>query len=272
MEKIEIPKAQVQAMDTIAKGVHGLRIVFVNVFGITHSNRSWTLIDAGLPLSESYIRNWAESHFGSPPNAIVLTHGHFDHAGSAAALADDWKVPVYAHFLEHPYLTGQKEYPPPNVRAGGMTMMTLLSPFLPRGPVDLGRSLREFDQPGGPIDELPGWQILHTPGHTPGHVSVFRAEDRVLLPGDAFCTTKPESFFEAALVQEAELHGPPAYFTWNWTLARLSVQMLSALNPLVVAPGHGNPVAGPRVPDALRQLAARFSEIAVPKGESDSAA
>lgn len=271
MGKIEIPEAQVHSMDAVAEGVHGLRIVFVNVFGITHPNRSWTLIDAGLPYSERYIRHWAESHFSSPPNAIVLTHGHFDHVSSAAALADDWKVPVYAHFLEHPYLTGQKEYPPPNVHAGG-GMMTLLSPFLPRGPVDLGWRLREFPQPGEPFEELSGWQILHTPGHTPGHVSFFRGEDRVLLPGDAFCTTKPESFFEAALVQEAELHGPPAYFTWNWTLARLSVQMLSALNPLVIAPGHGKPIAGPRVPEALRQLAAKFSEIAVPKSESDTAA
>jgi glyoxylase-like metal-dependent hydrolase (beta-lactamase superfamily II) len=47
------------------------------------------------------------------------------------------------------------------------------------------------------LAEVGGWTPLHTPGHTPGHVSFFRESDRTLLVGDAFCTTKPESFFEA---------------------------------------------------------------------------
>src|SRR5262249_49023860 len=100
----------------------------------------------------------------------------------------------------------------------------------------------------------------------------FREGDRVLLPGDAFCTTREESFFEAAIAQETELHGSPAYFTWNWTLARLSVQMLSALEPVVVAPSHGKPLAGSSVPAALHELAARFREIPVPKHDRDSVA
>src|SRR6478736_5262891 len=45
-------------------------------------------------------------------------------------------------------------------------------------------------------------------------------EDRTLLVGDAFCTAKPESFFEAALIQQPELHGPPSYFTQDWEQAR----------------------------------------------------
>ena len=86
----------------------------------------------------------------------------------------------------------------------------------------------------------PGWQILHTPGHTPGHVSFFRPSDRTLLVGDAFCTTKPKSFFEAAVVQHAELHGPPSYFTSDWDAARNSVKRRAALEPIVLEPGHGD--------------------------------
>jgi glyoxylase-like metal-dependent hydrolase (beta-lactamase superfamily II) len=97
---------------------------------------------------------------------------------------------------------------------------------------------------------------MHTPGHTPGHVSFFRPQDRTLIAGDAFCTTKPESFFEAALAQQPELHGPPAYFTQDWGQARQSIQRLAGLEPLIVAPGHGKPLAGANVPEALVRLAA----------------
>jgi glyoxylase-like metal-dependent hydrolase (beta-lactamase superfamily II) len=276
MDRVEIPEDQAVSLDDVAAGVRGLRITFVNVFGITHSDNSWTLIDAALPMSESYIRRWAEKHFAGPPRAIVLSHGHFDHVSSAQGLADHWNVPIYAHPLEHPYLTGQKEYPPPNPGAGG-GLMSLLSPLLPRGPINLGNRLR--DLPAGENGEsknnqsfqLPGWEILHTPGHTPGHVSFFRAEDRTLLPSDAFCTTKPESFFEAAIAQKSELHGPPAYFTSDWNSARASVQRLAALEPETIAPGHGQPIAGAQVAAALRELAARFDEVAVPENRSKSA-
>jgi glyoxylase-like metal-dependent hydrolase (beta-lactamase superfamily II) len=259
--------------------VHGLRIVFVNVFGITHGNKTWTLIDAGLPMSENLIRKWSEKHFQGAPNAIVLTHGHFDHVSSAKALADHWNVPIYAHELEHPYLTGAREYDAPNFAAGG-GMMSLMSPLLPRGPVNLGERLRRMEQAQGEasasdalaVSELPGWQIIHTPGHTPGHVSLFRMEDRVLLAGDAFCTTKPESFFKSSIAQVPELHGPPAYFTSDWDQARHSVQKLAQLEPQTLAPGHGKPIAAAEVPHLLKELAARFEEIAVPDNRKNQAA
>ena len=264
MDRIEITDNQVLAMDAIAPGVHGLRITFVNVFGITHANGSWTLIDAAIPFSAGRIRSWAEKTFGRAPNAIVLTHGHFDHVSAAGELAEAWDVPVYAHPLEGPYLSGQKEYAAPNAGAGG-GMMPLLSPMLPRGPVDLGPRLRQLRFEDGAVAELPGWTLLETPGHTPGHVSFWRESDRTLLPGDAFCTTKAESFFEASIAQHVELHGPPAYFTSDWAAARSSVEKLAGLDPAVVAPGHGKPLAGEGVAVALRELAARFDEVAVPE-------
>lgn len=273
MDAISIPDSQVVPIEDVGAGVRGLRIVFVNVFAVAHSGNSWTLIDAGLPSSETKIRKWAEKYFTTPPNAIVLTHGHFDHVSCAEKLAEHWKVPVYAHPLERPYLNGEKEYPAPNFAAGG-GMMSLMSPLLPRGPVNLGERLRDFSSLGDRgfvVEEMPGWQIIHTPGHTPGHVSLFRPADLLLLPGDAFCTTKAESFFDAALSQKPELHGPPAYFTSDWNRAKDSVRRLAALEPLTVAPGHGKPIGAAGVPDLLKELADKFERIAVPDNRKHAA-
>jgi glyoxylase-like metal-dependent hydrolase (beta-lactamase superfamily II) len=275
MDKVEIDRKQVIPIDNIAPGLRGLRIAFVNVFALTHPDGSWSLIDAALPFSASHIKNWAEKHFSTPPNSLILTHGHFDHVSAAKDLAEAWDIPVYAHLLEFPYLTGQKEYPKPNVGAGG-GMMSLLSPLYPRSPIDIGERLVALPQEDNARDAaesesladlpgLPGWKILHTPGHTPGHVSFFRPSDRTLVVGDAFCTTKPESFFEAAVVQNPELHGPPAYFTADWRAASALVRRLASLDPVIVAPGHGKPLGGPDVPGALRKLAAEFENIAVPE-------
>lgn len=271
MDKVEIRDDQVVSMDAIAPGLHGLRITFVNVFGLEHPGGGWTLIDAAIPYSAGIIKRWAKKMFGGPPRGIVLTHGHFDHVSAATELSEEWNVPVYAHELEFPYLTGEREYPKPNIGAGG-GLMSLLSPIYPRGPVDLRPRLEALGTEGSEAAAMPGWQLIETPGHTPGHVSFWREEDGVLLPGDAFCTTKPESFFEAALVQNPELHGPPSYFTWDWTAAGASVRKLAALRASVVAPGHGKPLAGESVPDAVEELAARFGEVAVPENVKHEAA
>lgn len=262
MTAVSIPESLVVPLERITDDILGLRIVFVNVFALTHPDGSWTMIDAGLPLSATLIASWAEKHFSGPPRAIVLTHGHFDHVSAARELSDKWKIFIYAHPLELPFLSGEREYPLPDFGAGG-GLMALLSPLYPRGPIDLGERLRQLDcdiaAPNGPI---PGWTSIHTPGHTPGHVSFFRPSDRALIVGDAFCSTKPESFFDAAISQRAELHGPPAYFTPDWSSASKSIEKLADVNPTIVAPGHGKPLAGESVPQRLRQLAMQFNKVA----------
>jgi len=45
----------------------------------------------------------------------------------------------------------------------------------------------------GSIPGMDGWRWIHTPGHTEGHISLFRESDRILIAGDAFTTTKQES-------------------------------------------------------------------------------
>src|ERR1700759_763398 len=191
MDLTSLPPGLVTPLDQVAPGVHGLRIIFVNVFGVSHRDGSWTLIDAGLPASAPFIRHWAEQTFHFAPRAILLTHGHFDHMGAAAALATHWDVPVHAHPLEIPYLSG--EFPEPNLDKDG-GIMPLLSPLYSNSNAagDLGSRLQ-------PVTGLLGWEVLHTPGHTPGHISLYRTGEGTLLAGDAFCTTSPGAFFQPSL-------------------------------------------------------------------------
>ena len=263
MDAIPLPFYEIVPLEEIAPGVKGVRILFVNVFAISAPAGGWTLIDAGLYLSAGKIRQWAESHFGkgTKPQAIILTHGHFDHVGAVKDLIADWDVPVYAHTEELPYLTGHAKYPPPDPSVGG-GLMAVMSSLYPRTSADLGGRVQPLP-PDGSVPTLPDWKYFHTPGHAPGHVSFYRAEDKVLLPGDAFCTTKQESFLAVAK-QTPELHGPPAYYTPDWDAARASVQQLAKLCPRTIAPGHGLPMCGDEVADQLQRLAINFDHIAVP--------
>jgi glyoxylase-like metal-dependent hydrolase (beta-lactamase superfamily II) len=246
----------------VAEDVLFFRTMMVNLY-IVREAGSWFLVDAGLGGYGESIRRAASEFVGSdaPPSAIILTHGHFDHIGSLEALLETWDVPVYAHPLERPYLTGRSPYPPPDPLVGGGAM-SLLSRLYPRGPIDIGDRL-QFLQEDGFIPGAPAWRWIFTPGHSPGHVSLFRSRDRLLLAGDAVTTTKQESVIAVA-TQRREIHGPPAYFTQDWRSAGDSVGRIAALEPEILATGHGEPLAGPDMRRDLRALAARFEAVEVP--------
>lgn len=252
----------------VVAGLHVLRDVFVNLYYAAadpgQPAGAWVLIDAGLPGSAGTIRQHAAKVFeANPPVAIVLTHAHFDHAGSLDDLVDAWPgVPVYAHPLELPYLTGRSSYPPPDPTVGG-GLMAWISFLYPKHPYDLGERVQALPE-DGTVPGLPGWRWVPTPGHTPGHVSFFREADRVLVAGDAFTTVVAESGL-ATLTQRQVVHGPPAYFTPDWDAARLSVATLLSLAPEVAATGHGIPMHGEELRWQLERLAVNFNAKSRPK-------
>lgn len=189
------------------------------------------------------------------PEAILLTHGHADHVGSALALSDAWNVPVYAHPLEMPYLTGRSKYPPKDPTVGGA--MAMLSRVFPMNLTDLGDRVLPLP-PGGVVPGLPDWEWHWAPGHSPGHVSFFRPEDGTLLAGDAFATVNLDSL-PALVTRAPQLSRPPAPFTCDWAAAEQSVRLLASFSPFAIGCGHGRPRTGPDVAADLNRFADAFT-------------
>ena len=239
----------------IAPDVGWLPVSFANVYFIGRPGGKWLLVDAGVPGRANEIIDAAEARFGagSRPEAIVLTHGHMDHVGSAVALAEKWKLPIYAHRLEMPYLLGRSPYPPADPTVGGA--LAFLSRFFPARARDLSGHVREL-QPGK-IPGAVGWEWLATPGHSPGHISLFRRSDRVLLAGDACATVNMDSW-KGLVTGEQRLSRPLTPFTIDWDATRSSVKELANLRPNVVGCGHGIPISDPDLPERMEAFAERF--------------
>lgn len=255
---------QTATLVQIAPGLAYMKILMVNICFISHSDAAgWFLVDAGLPGAAASIDAAARQLYGPGawPAAIILTHGHFDHVGALDELIEKWDVPVYAHTDELPFLTGRQDYPPADPSASD-GLLAKISPLYPRRAINLGDRVRPLPAEGA-IPGLPGWRWLPTPGHTPGHIALFRTADKVLIAGDAFTTVEQESAV-AVLRQEKEIHGPPAYFTPDWRQAANSVRRLAALNPSLAVTGHGLPLAGKELDTHLDKLARDFVHLALP--------
>jgi glyoxylase-like metal-dependent hydrolase (beta-lactamase superfamily II) len=223
----------------------------------------WVLIDAGMPKSGDELRLASEDRFGSDskPAAIILTHGHFDHVGSIVHLINQWNVPVYAHPLEFPFLTGEQSYPEPDVTVEG-GMLAKISAIYPNEPINIKQVLKSLPD-DMTVPELPGWKWIHVPGHSPGQVAFFRESDQTLVSADAFITVKQDSMYKV-LVQKKEVCGPPVYLTTDWEAAWDSVKRLYALQPQLVVPGHGTAMEGEELTKGLKTLVEDFETVAIP--------
>lgn len=250
----------------IARGVHWLPLRGANVY-LVRSEGSSALVDAGYPGSREAIAEAAGRVCGvnGRPRAILLTHGHPDHAGAAAGLAESWGVPVLVSAPELPFVDGTSLYPEP--------LVAWLSRVLPGRAMraltrrsSLGAAVAPFDPAAG-VPFLPGWTAVPTPGHTPGHVALYRPEDRTLICGDAVLTQAWSSRLGGGgfgwlgdLVRgRPRLSGPPTVVTCDWRSAAASVAVLADLEPWVLASGHGRPLCGRHVASDLRAFATRVA-------------
>jgi glyoxylase-like metal-dependent hydrolase (beta-lactamase superfamily II) len=248
----------------IASELAYLRTSIANVYFAGNSG-AWILIDAGVVGYTGRIREAAAARFGarSKPNAILLTHGHFDHAACALELATHWSVPVYAHLLEFPYLTGRSAYPQKDPTVGGA--MGFISRFFPSRTVNIEKVLQPLPDIGavpgadrGVVPGIDGWTSIFTPGHAPGHVSFWRERDATLVAGDVVATADLDSWY-GLISQKKRVARPPSPFTYDWDQARASIRKVADLRPRVLAAGHGAPMTGADVAPALETFAREFA-------------
>jgi hydroxyacylglutathione hydrolase len=171
------------------------------------------LIDSGLGIDRGRImRQIADRQI----TANALTHAHFDHYGSSHAICQQLGIPLWCGAADVEAVEKGKM-----VAKGGRMV-----PAAKAHPV--ARALKEGD-------EVAGFKVLDTPGHSPGHVSYWRESDRVLVCGDVMWGYNP--FLLSGGIRE-----PYPLVSPDPKLNRDSARRLASLEPSLVCFGHGPPV------------------------------
>jgi glyoxylase-like metal-dependent hydrolase (beta-lactamase superfamily II) len=171
------------------------------------------LIDTGLAIHRRSVLSRIADH---PISANALTHAHFDHFGSSHAICERLGIPLWCGARDVEAVEAGKMV----VRGGTMVPAAKAHP--------VARALAEGD-------EVAGFKVLDTPGHSPGHVSYWRESDRVLVCGDVMWGRNP--FLFSGSIQEPFPAASP-----DAELNRESARRLAALEPALVCFGHGPPV------------------------------
>lgn len=189
-----------------------------------------TLIDAGLPRSEKKILAYVASLGKSAQDVkrILLTHSDIDHVGSLAALQKLTGARTYASRIEAEAIArGKPSREIQRPRVSPMRILfALMSPFFKAVPLQVDETLAD----GQSLPILGGLQVVETPGHTPGHISLFAARQGILFCGDSMVTDKDG------------IQGSRPAVTWDEAQAWESVKRQAALGASTVCSGHG-PVA-----------------------------
>ena len=223
----------------LAPGVYRIPTMgdFINSFAFRDADGQVTLVDCGLRRAPRRIVE-ALAGIGAHPSdvtRIVLTHAHSDHAGGAREMTTRTGVEgVDVHVDDAPYLTSGTNAP-----TAGSTMGRLLSrsPSSRFDPVDVGELLTD----GQVLDVAGGLRVVHTPGHTPGHVSLLHEDSGVLITGDAIFN------------MGARMRWPLAAVCTSAAQNQRSAHVLGELDYRVAAFTHG-----PEIRDGAREAVRGF--------------
>lgn len=172
-------------MQQISPSLYQIPLGGVNAFLLDSREDGLTLIDTGMPGSAEKIQK-AVRDAGKDPRAlrrIILTHAHTDHSGSAADLQQRLGIPVWAHaedaLLVEEGVAGRK----PMYLSPGWINWLLYQLLIKRAspaiaPVKIDRRLTDGELLPG------GLRVIHTPGHSAGHISLLVENEGVLIAGD----------------------------------------------------------------------------------------
>ncbi len=176
------------------------------------------LVDAGGP---PFGRRIAQElrHEQRQISTLVITHAHGDQAGGAPSIVEECKVPVWVGKQDVQALETGK------VGGSGLLGPAAKAMGSFKG-VKAAKGLREGERVG------PGFTVLHTPGHTPGHIALWRERDRLLICGDVWFNMSMKS-------TRSGLRPPPKTLTVDAEANREAQRRLAALAPATVCFGHG---------------------------------
>jgi glyoxylase-like metal-dependent hydrolase (beta-lactamase superfamily II) len=189
-----------------------------------------TLVDAGIPgKAEAIEAAMLEAGVRLKDlRRLILTHQDLDHIGSAAAIVRMSGAQVIAHGDDTPVIQGEQPWvklPPP-------AALEAMPPQM-RAALERGAERVHVDQVVQDGDVLPfagGVRVVFTPGHTPGHISLYLERDRVLIAGDALSA------------HEGKVAGPLERATPDMPEALRSVAKLAALDVQTLVAYHGGVV------------------------------
>jgi glyoxylase-like metal-dependent hydrolase (beta-lactamase superfamily II) len=201
---------------------------FLNLTLVLDDENGNTLVDTGLPGQEEAIAS-ALADAGirvRDLERIIFTHQDLDHVGSGAALVRQSGARVLAHAVEAPYIGGELKplKPSPEMLEQRPQMREMLQRLEPVG-VD------ELLEDGERLDLAGGTRVIYTPGHTPGHASLYLERSKVLVAGDALTA------------EEGRLNGPNAPVTLDTDEAARSVRRLAELDVETIVCYHGGVVS-----------------------------
>src|SRR3954453_7278601 len=224
----------------VVPGVWRAGTRYVNWYAVDAGAAGVTLVDAGLP---GYKRDLDKSlaaigKSASDVKAVVLTHGHVDHTGMAAALAASGaRVPLHpadAGLAAKPRSNTSDRSPLPYLRYPGSWMFVThaLSQQITK-PDPMPASTPLVD---GAIAEVPGRpRVTHVPGHTDGSCVLEFSEHGVAFLGDLLCTVSPVTWRPAS--PQLQTRGANK----SSDLAMQSLERLAGVDAATDTPGQGMP-------------------------------